>query len=302
MIVTLQQVRKRFSGRNVIQDISFMINQGEIFALLGRNGAGKSTMLHLLTGLQRADQGTIRIWKRPVREFPLYRKKVGVMIQNQEYDDQLTLQEHISYLAKLKKISNIQQETTKLLNLVELQNIANRKVGSLSHGNKKRLGLAIALIGNPKLLLLDEPTAHLDSHFIHHTHQILREQARRGTAVFLTTAIAEEAEAIGERVGILENGRLERLGTPIQLRENSSKRNHILRIQTEVVTPEQVKRMIRKIHDRTNGKATYDFPYWNIELAVADSSQLRKWIYPIFQEEHIPILEIERFQRSLYDL
>ncbi|WP_044641015.1 ABC transporter ATP-binding protein [Risungbinella massiliensis] len=302
MIVSLQQVRKSFSGRNVIQDISFTVNQGEIFALLGRNGAGKSTMLHLLTGLQRADQGTIRIGKRSVQEFPIYRKKVGVMIQNQDYDDHLTIQEHISYLAKLKEVPNVQQETIELLNLVDLQNIANRRVGSLSHGNKKRLGLAIALIGNPKLLLLDEPTAHLDSHSIQHTHQLLREQAKKGTAILLTTAIAEEAEAIGERVGILENGRLERIGAPIQLRERSSKRNQFLRIQTEEVLPEQAKRMIRKIQDQTNGKAVYNFPYWHIELDIADSSQLMKSVYPIFHEEQVVMLEVERSQRSLYDL
>lgn len=300
MILSAKNVTKTYGQKRVLHRVNLRLEQGEIFALLGKNGAGKSTTIRLLCGLAHPNKGNIQLFGQPISRFPQIRKQVGVMIQDQQYLENLSAKENLLVFAKLKELSLSHNKLTWLLESVGLTHNADRKVKDLSHGNKKRLGLAIALIGKPKLLLLDEPTAHLDSPTIATTYQILKEITANGTAVLLTTALSHEAEVIGNRIGILENGGLLRVGTLEELRQNSIHRNLMIRIRTKEVDKQKQKQIIRKITRKTKGIAKYEPPFWYIKLTEKNFNLTE--IYQIFQTEAIEIQEWERIEPSLYEI
>ena len=220
--VSLQNVHKVYSNVSVVNDLSLTIQPGEIFSLLGPNGAGKSTTIRMLTTLTQATQGDIVVAGYDVnRQQREVRRQIGVVLQQISVDGDLTVWENMEFHGRMHHIPNPkrQREISRWLEFVELADRCHDKVKPLSGGMKRRLQIARALLHNPKILFLDEPTVGLDPQTRRRLWEIIRGlNQQQGMTMLLTTHYMEEAEYLCDRIGVMDQGRLIELGTLAELR------------------------------------------------------------------------------------
>lgn len=223
-IYSIRSLSKSYPGqsRAANDDISFDVQSGEIFGLLGDNGAGKSTLVKQMANLLRPTAGTIALFDRPIDADPMHVPlHVGYMPQDGRALNSLTVGEALYFTAHLRGRSrrDAQAERERLIDLWELGEIHNKPTSRLSGGQKRLLQLAVAMAGQPPVLILDEPTNELAPQRRRHVWESLRAENReRGTTIIFITHDALEAEKIIQRVGILGGGRLLALGTPQALK------------------------------------------------------------------------------------
>ena len=223
-------VSKNKQGKNIektaVKDLNLTIDEGEIFGLLGPNGAGKTTTIRMLTMLTKPTAGEILYKGKDIFSDELNVKKyIGVVPQHINFDQDLTVWENMELHGRLHHIPKSQRHARieELLNYVELQDRVNDKVKSLSGGMKRRLLIVRALMHNPKILFLDEPTVALDPQVLRRIWDLIRRLPKDGVTVVLTTHYIEEAENLCNRVAILNKGSLIKLDTPKALCEQIGK-------------------------------------------------------------------------------
>ncbi|MFJ8979173.1 ABC transporter ATP-binding protein [Streptomyces sp. NPDC102282] len=203
--------RSYAEGFEAVRGVSFSVGRGELFALLGTNGAGKTSTVELLEGLARPDSGTVRVLGHdPWRERAAVRPRTGVMLQEGGFPSDLTVTETLRMWAGCTSGARPPGEA---LDLVGLTSKAGVRVKQLSGGERRRLDLALALLGRPEVLFLDEPTTGLDGEGRRETWRLVRELRDGGTTVLLTTHYLEEAEALADRLAIMHQGRIVTSGT-----------------------------------------------------------------------------------------
>jgi ABC-2 type transport system ATP-binding protein len=205
----------------VVQDLSLQIAAGEIFGLLGPNGAGKSTTIRMLTTLTIPSQGEVYVGGLNVVKQPLQvRRMIGVVLQQISLDNDLTAWENLEFHARMHHIPNPQrqQRIDQWLEYVKLTDRRDAKVKTLSGGMKRRLQVARALLHQPQILFLDEPTVGLDPQARRLLWDVISDLNRQGMTIVITTHYMEEAEDLCNRIGIMDRGRLMELGTLDQLR------------------------------------------------------------------------------------
>ena len=221
-MITIENLTKVYGEVKAVEDLNLEIRPGEIFGFLGPNGAGKTTTIRILTTLTKPTSGNAWINGFDVLREPLKVKRaIGVVQQHVSLDRDLSVRENMEVHARLHhlKSSERRQRITELLDYVELEDESNRIVADLSGGMKRRLMIARALIHHPKLLFLDEPTVGLDAQTRRRLWELIRRMNIDGTTVLLTTHYIEEAEALCGRVGIIHQGHLIALGSPLELRQ-----------------------------------------------------------------------------------
>ena len=231
--IVVEGLVKQYGPRRAVDGLSFTVQGGEVFALLGPNGAGKTTTVEILEGYRRADGGTVRVLGMdPATSGSSLRQHSGVMLQDPGLYLAITPREALDLFSHFY---DNPRRTDELLQLVGLEDSDRTRYRRLSGGQKKRLGLALALVGKPSVLFLDEPTAGLDPQARRTTWEIVAELEREGVAVLLTTHYLEEAERLARRVAIIDRGRLVALGTPQELIHAEGTRVHLR--TTEPVDP-----------------------------------------------------------------
>lgn len=215
----LDRVSKAYGNRPVLQDLSLSVAAGEIYGLLGPNGAGKTTTLNILCNLLKADRGTIRINDQPVSERT--KLLIGVAPQETLIYRYLTCQENLQFFANLYGLRgrSLSTRLQTCLAAVGLSDRANSLADTLSGGMQRRLSLAIALIHQPKLLILDEPTTGLDLEARFEMWELIRQLQRDGITILLTTHLLDEAERLCDRIGLLKQGQLIAAGSLAELRQ-----------------------------------------------------------------------------------
>ena len=219
--VSLQNVYKTYAKVPVVNNLSFTIESGEMFGLLGPNGAGKSTTIRMLTTLTQPSSGQIEIAGYDVVRSPLQVKQnIGVVLQQISVDADLTVWENMELHGRLHHISNPrrQQLISQWLEYVELADRHDAIVKTLSGGMKRRLQIARALLHEPKVLFLDEPTVGLDPQTRRRLWEIIRDLNKQGMTMLLTTHYMDEVEFLCDRIGIMDAGQLIELGTLQQLK------------------------------------------------------------------------------------
>lgn len=213
-VIEVKGLRKSFKDIKVLKGIDFEVNRGEIFALLGSNGAGKTTIVRILTTLLKQDGGTATVNGFDVVSKPEnVRKAISLTGQFAAVDEILTGRENLIMIAKLRHLKNPHHVAADLLNRFGLNDAAGRKVLTYSGGMRRRLDIAMGLIGKPQLIFLDEPTTGLDPEARNEAWKIVKELADGGMTVFLTTQYLEEAEQLADRIAILHEGRIITSGT-----------------------------------------------------------------------------------------
>ncbi|WP_405985593.1 ABC transporter ATP-binding protein [Streptomyces sp. NBC_00872] len=215
-VIDVDALRRTYAGGfTAVNGISFSVARGEIFALLGTNGAGKTSTVELLEGLARPSGGTVRVLgSDPYTRRPVVRPRVGVMLQEGGFPSDLTVAETVRMCAGCTSGA---RPTGEALELVGLGKRSGVRVKQLSGGEKRRLDLALALLGRPEVLFLDEPTTGLDAEGRRDTWELVRHLRDGGTTVLLTTHYLEEAETLADRLAIMHQGRIEVSGTPAEV-------------------------------------------------------------------------------------
>jgi ABC-2 type transport system ATP-binding protein len=219
--ITAVDVRKSFDDNVVLDGLELTVEEGSVFALLGPNGSGKTTTVNILATLLGADAGEVRVAGHDVaREPDAVRDAIGLTGQFSAVDDLLTGRENLRLMADLHHLARADAEgrIAELLARFELTEAADRTASTYSGGMRRRLDLAMTLIGDPEIIFLDEPTTGLDPRSRRTMWDIVRDLVRDGTTVFLTTQYLEEADHLADRIAILDGGRLVAQGAPADLK------------------------------------------------------------------------------------
>lgn len=211
-ILQIQELSKSFRKRVAVDHLSFSVQSGEVFGFLGPNGAGKSTTIRMILSLIKPEHGDINIFGKSVRSL---RNKalhgVGALIEDADFYENITAQRNLEILARLQNISS--KRIDEVLELVELSDRAQDKVKSYSHGMKQRLGIAQALLNEPKLLILDEPTTGLDPRGMKEIRELVRQLSGEGITIFLSSHLLHEVEQVCTSLAIINRGKLIKSGS-----------------------------------------------------------------------------------------
>jgi len=230
--IVVEHLKKSYSGRPVLRDLTFSVQSGEIFALLGPNGAGKTTTIEILEGYRVPDSGAVRVLGLdPQRQADALHRDVGLMLQQGGFYPSVTPREVLHHFANFYE-KPVDPEA--LLRLVGLEDAAKTRYRRLSGGQKQRLSLAAALIGQPRLVFLDEPTAGMDPQARHATWEIIRALKDRSVTVVLTTHLLDEAERLADHVAIVDDGVVIAIGTPAELTGSTDVGNVQLSVDSEL--------------------------------------------------------------------
>lgn len=213
--VVIRDLAKRYGDRAVLDGISMAVDRGELVALLGPNGAGKTTTVEIVEGYRRADGGSVRVLGQdPVAGGPGLRARVGLMLQDGGFDPRAAPRETI---VQYGRFHDDPRDADELLDLVGLRASGHTRYRSLSGGERQRLGLAVALVGRPEVLILDEPTAGMDPEARAATRSIVADLRAAGTAILLTSHDLGDVERMADRVVVLVEGRIVASGPPAEL-------------------------------------------------------------------------------------
>jgi ABC-2 type transport system ATP-binding protein len=221
LMIETRGLRKAFGDHVVLDSIDLNVAEGTIFALLGPNGAGKTTTVHILSTLIGADGGTARVAGHDLaREPDAVRAAIGVTGQFSAVDNLLTGEENLLLMADLHHLSRTEgrKRAAELLERFELVDAAKKLPATYSGGMRRRLDLAMTLVGSPRLIFLDEPTTGLDPRSRHTMWQIIRDLVAGGVTILLTTQYLEEADQLADRIAVLDRGKLVAEGTPDELK------------------------------------------------------------------------------------
>lgn len=217
--IRVQGIEKSYKDLQVLRGVDFEVASGSIFALLGSNGAGKTTMVKILSTLLKADGGQAAVEGFDVATESLQvRQSISLTGQFAAVDEVLTGKENLVLVAKLRHLKNPGQIADELLAQFSLTDAGSRKVATYSGGMRRRLDIAMSLIGDPKVIFLDEPTTGLDPEARLEVWQLVKNLANRGTTVLLTTQYLDEAEQLADRIAILHEGRIIANGTLQELK------------------------------------------------------------------------------------
>ncbi len=219
-VLRVDGLEKSYKDLHVLRSVDFDVARGSIFALLGSNGAGKTTLIRILSTLLKADAGSARVAGFDVAGAPQQvRESISLTGQFSAVDEILTGRENLVLIARLRHLADPETTADELLARFSLTDAGDRKVATYSGGMRRRLDIAMSLIGNPPVIFLDEPTTGLDPEGRLEVWQAVRELAKSGTTVLLTTQYLEEAEQLADRIAILHEGRIIANGTLAELKK-----------------------------------------------------------------------------------
>lgn len=244
--LVLQDVTKRYAGHQALRGVSLALPPGRCLALIGHNGAGKTTMMKLMLGLIRPSSGTVSVLgDDPAAAGTAFRRRIGFLPENVAFHDELSGRDTLRFYARLKGVDDRQGEA--LLDRVGLLFAADRRVKTYSKGMRQRLGLAQALLGHPSLLLLDEPTTGLDPVLRQEVYAIIAELAADGVTIVLSSHVLTELDGRSDQVAIIRQGDLVGWGSLGDLREQAGLP---VRVRLVSPTPEQLPDRLGALADR----------------------------------------------------
>jgi ABC-2 type transport system ATP-binding protein len=253
-VVRVADLRKSYGPVEAVRGVSFEIHRGEVFGLLGPNGAGKTTTIEILEGLRQPDGGTVEVCGYdPARESALLKQRIGAQLQSTVLPDKIEVEEALRLFASFYQCALSVEDLLSRFGLTE-----KRKAyfDTLSGGQKQRLALALALVNDPELVLLDEPTAGLDAMVRRDIYALIEQLRGEQRTVLLTTHYIEEAERLANRVAIVDQGRLIALGTPRDLVQRSGEGTR-MEVRLEKPVPAERLRALEAVLDCAERDGTY---------------------------------------------
>ena len=302
-MIEVKNVTKKYGNFVAIDNISFNIKEGEIIGLLGPNGAGKSTTMNMITGFIEQTEGEIIIDGYDMLKKPKKAKKeIGYMPEGVPLYTDLTVKEFVSYMAQIKKVDRKirKEQIEKTIEETGLKDVEKKLIKNLSRGYKQRVSMAGALVGKPKILILDEPTVGLDPKQITEIRELIKKLGKTHT-VILSSHILSEVSQICNKVIIINKGKIVAIDTPQNLENAVSKNNNIY------VTIEDPENKIETVKDKIEGikdiklVATNDDGTKHYCIESEGEKDLRKTIFAEFAKENITIYEMKKQDVTLED-
>jgi ABC-2 type transport system ATP-binding protein len=302
-MIEVSNLTKRYAGRTAVDDISFTVARGEIVGLLGPNGAGKSTTMRVLSGFMPATSGTVRIAGFDVfHDSDEVRRRIGYMPENNPLYPEMRVREYLKFRAQLKGLGWAKSRTrvTTVMAQCGLTDVGRRVIGQLSKGYKQRVGLADALVHEPELIILDEPTIGLDPQQIRAVRALIKSLAGKHT-VLISTHILPEVEMMCSRVLIMFDGRVLASDTPENLQRRMAGGSQVI---AEIAAPAEA---LRAAWDNLPDVEQFDVSasdgdFSRCALTPHDGCDLRPAIFTLCVKNGWPLRELTRSRHSLEDI
>ena len=302
-MIEVKNVTKKYGSFTAVDDISFEVKDNEVVGFLGPNGAGKSTTMNMITGYIEPSKGAILVNGYDVSKSPLKAKKqIGYMPENTPLYMDLTVKEFITYMAELKRINKKEkkQEVESIIEKTGLKNVENKLIKNVSRGYKQRVSLAGALIGNPEVLILDEPTVGLDPKQIADIRELIKSLGKEHT-VILSSHILSEVSQICEKVIIINKGKIVAIDTPEHLEEKTKNDNSI------IVTVEDKESNMKNISKYIEGITSIKLVKENDDntkeylIYGKPDVDIRKMVFAELPKHNISIFELKKNENTLED-
>ena len=302
-MITVKNVCKKYGSFVAVDNISFEINDGEIIGLLGPNGAGKSTTMNMLTGFIEPTSGEILINGFNIsKKSKKAKANIGYMPENVPLYKDLTVKEFINYMAELKYVKGKDKKNmvSDIMAKTNLTDVQNKLIKNLSRGYKQRVSMAGALVGSPKILILDEPTVGLDPKQITEIRNLIKSLAKDHT-IIISSHILSEISQMCEKVIILNKGKLVAIDTPENL-ENKVSKNNVILVTVED-SENKIKNVVKEISEITEIKLIKknDDNTIQYSLTAKENSDIRKIVFEKFAKEGITIFELKKSETTLED-
>ena len=302
-MITVKNVCKKYGSFVAVDNISFEIDDGEIIGLLGPNGAGKSTTMNMLTGFIEPTSGKILINGFNIsKKSKKAKANIGYMPENVPLYKDLTVKEFINYMAELKYVKGKDKKNmvSDIMAKTNLTDVQNKLIKNLSRGYKQRVSMAGALVGSPKILILDEPTVGLDPKQITEIRDLIKSLAKDHT-IIISSHILSEISQMCEKVIILNKGKLVAIDTPENL-ENKVSKNNIILVTVED-SENKIKNVVKEIPEITEIKLIKknDDNTIQYSLTAKENSDIRKIVFEKFAKEGITIFELKKSETTLED-
>jgi ABC-2 type transport system ATP-binding protein len=302
-MIEVSNLTKRFAGRTAVADLSFTVARGEIVGLLGPNGAGKSTTMRILSCFLPATSGTVRVGGFDVfRDSEEVRRRIGYMPENNPLHPEMRVREYLKFRARLKGLG-FRQSRARVDVVMEqfgLTDVGRRIIGQLSKGFRQRVGLADALVQEPELLILDEPTIGLDPQQIRTVRELIKGLATKHT-VLISTHILPEVEMMCHRVLILLNGRIRAADTPDNLQKIMAGQSQVI---AEIAAPAAELHacwaQLPEVENFDVSPAAGD--YYRCALTPRDGADLRPLVFSLARERGWALRELTRSRHTLEDI
>lgn len=296
-MIELKNVTKKYGKFTAIDNMSFKIEKGEIVGFLGQNGAGKTTTMKLITGLIDPTEGNIYINNEKISSKS--KKMIGYMPENTPLYQELTVREFIDYIAELKRLKKEERkkEVEKLIKDLGLESVENKLIKNISRGYKQRVSLAGALVGNPEILILDEPTVGLDPKQVVEIRNLIK-SLRRSHTVLLSSHILSEVTQMCQKVIIIDKGKIVAIDTPKNLENKINKNSIIVDIEDPNNNINDIKNDIPEIND-IKLKKDVDNKTKQYEIFVKEEFDIRKKLFEILPKHNITVIELKTSETSL---
>ena len=302
-MIEVKNVTKKYGNFLAVDNISFTVKDGEVVGLLGPNGAGKSSTMNMITGFIEPTEGTITINGYDALSKPIKAKsQIGYMPEGVPLYAELTVKEFVTYMAELKKVPRKErkQSVEKVLEETGIKDVEKKLIRNLSRGYKQRVSLAGALVGNPEVIILDEPTVGLDPKQITEIRKLIKELGKKHT-VILSSHILSEVSQICERVIIINKGKILAIDTPENLEKKTQEKNVIIiTVEDKENNMEKIKKDIPEMLECKLIKNNDDGTKQYVLKSKVDVD-LRRKLFDILPKKNITIFELKKAEKSLED-
>lgn len=302
-MIEVKNVTKKYGNFVAVDNISFTVNDGEVVGFLGPNGAGKSTTMNMITGFIEPTDGAIEVNGYDILKQPLKAKKqIGYMPEGVPLYGELTVREFVTFMAELKKVPRKERKkkVDKVLYETGIEDVANKLIRNLSRGYKQRVSMAGALIGDPEVIILDEPTVGLDPKQITEIRQLIKKLGKKHT-VILSSHILSEVSQLCEKVIIINKGKIVAIDTPENLEKKTDSKNIIL--LTVEDKKNNMKNIKKDIPEIAEIKFVKDNEDGTKQYMISSSTEfdLRKKMFEVLPKKEVTIFELKTAEKSLED-
>ena len=299
-MIEVKNLVKRYGDHVAVNNLSFTVEEGQIYGFLGPNGAGKSTTMNIITGYLASTEGEVLINGHNILEEPEEAKKcIGYLPELPPVYTDMTVLEYLKFVAELKKIPKDQRkkQILEVMNLVKITDMQNRLIRNLSKGYRQRVGLAQAVLGFPKIIILDEPSVGLDPKQIIEIRELIRQLAKKHT-VILSSHILAEVREVCDYILIISKGKLVASDTPENLERNLGD-SDLIEIETKA-SPDEVRRILETVDGIRSISTKYleNGITW-AQIQEKKNTDIREKVFQAFAQNHQPLLKLNPRQVSL---